>query len=93
MVSRTFEEVNNMLPAINDMEGGYSVLEFVCDFYKLEDLRAYFEKEQKKWENDEDEKLTQDQSAIKMRDMFRRIKLIDPKQWRILKSTFKKLNG
>jgi len=82
-----------MLPAINDMEGGYSVLVFICDFYKLEDLCAYFESEQKKWENDEDEKLTEDLSVIKMRHMFRRIKLIDPKQWRILKSTFKKMNG
>jgi len=93
MVNRIFEEVNNMLPAINDMEGGYSVLEFLCDFYEFEDLRAYFEGEQKKWENDEDEKLTENLSIIKMRDIFKRIKLIDPKQWRILKSTFKKLNG
>ena len=92
MVNRTFEEVVDLLPAIGDFEGGYSVLEFVCDFYNLEDLRLYFEEEHRKWENDEDDELTEDLS-VKEREMFKRIKLINPKQWRVLKAAFKKMNS
>lgn len=91
MVNRTFEEVIVLLPAIEEVEGGYSVLEFLCDFYKFEDLRIYFETEQKKWEDDDD-RLTEDLSVLKIRDMFKRIKLINPKQWRIIKTRFKELN-
>lgn len=93
MVNRTFEEVVDLLPAVENMEGGYSVLEFLCDFYNLEDLRAYFEEEHRKWEEEEDDKLTEDLSVIKEREMFKRIKLINPKQWRILKTAFKKMNS
>jgi len=92
MVNRTFEEVNGLLPAIDHIEGGYSMLEFLCDFYNLEDLRAYFETVHKKWVDGEDDESDEKQAEKNVRDMFKRIKRINLEQWRILKKTFKEIN-
>lgn len=86
MVNRTFEEIIDMITLIVEMDGEISLMEFICDFYHLEDLRSYFEKEKDRYSEEGDYYPDMKLYVQNVRYMFKRIKIINPKQWRKLKS-------